>query len=399
MRIGYFTTLLPYPDFVEDTEYYKKYPVGGSEYVAYHLALNIAKLGHDVHIFTTSVDSKSREYTYDNVTISRYGTNFRIGKAFFSYNLVFKPLKYEFDIVHLHTSTPPGDVAAWYYAITKRKPLIVTYHGDGVPNYGSIVRRIGTYFYIKAGMPRILANAKAIISPSAPYIKQSKLLPRYTDKTIAIPNGIDPDELKIPFTKAECREKLLLSIHDNIILFVGYLNNYKSPNLLIDALPLVNIEVPYAKIILVGDGPMRHELEQLAIKLGVSDKVRFAGPAVGKLKALYYGAADVFVFPSAMNTDVFPIVLLEASAAGLPIVVSSLPTLQCIIEDNYNGLIARAGDTSALASAIIKILMDQALQLRIGANARHKIKDYCWEAIAKATEQVYLKISEVYKNS
>ena len=134
---------------------------------------------------------------------------------------------------------------------------------------------------------------------------------------------------------------------------------------------------------------MRQTLERIAANLNMSERVKFTGTIVGEEKALYYRAADIFALPSTINTEVFPIVLLEASVAGLPMVVSSLNTFNCIIEDKYNGIITKTRDINSLAEAIILLLSQPDVRLKMGGNARKKVIDFSWQEITEKTKQVY----------
>jgi glycosyltransferase involved in cell wall biosynthesis len=138
---------------------------------------------------------------------------------------------------------------------------------------------------------------------------------------------------------------------------------------------------------------MRVELEMLSRRLGVERNVKFAGFVEENLKPFYYRAADVFVLPSVMKTEVFPLVFLEASASGLPIVVSDLDTFKCIIEDGYNGIVTKRGDENNLADAIIYLLENEEVREKMGENAKKKVDDYSWERIAEETEKVYEEVS------
>jgi glycosyltransferase involved in cell wall biosynthesis len=394
MKIGYFITLFPYKKSFQDPKFYRAYPIGGAENVAYYLARSMASLGHDVSVFAASCDSKTSEEEMEGVKVYHFGTNLKMGKAFFPLALYTRPSKLDLDIAHLHFSTPPGDLAGLHYANVKNKPFVVTYHGDDQAGFGNFIRRTGLGLYNAFLVDKILSRAQVIISPSEFYVSQSRFLPRFRQKIVSIPNGIDLNEAGPVCSKEECRRKLSLSLQERIILFVGGLIPYKSPNLLIESLPIVLLQVPEARLVLVGDGPMRRELEALAEKLGVSGRVTFAGALVGDSKRFHYGAADVFVLPSTMNTEVFPIVLLEASAAGLPIVVSNLPTFDCIIEDGYNGLKAKLGDINSLAHAIATIVSQPSLGHTLGNNARCRVREYSWDKIGQLTEKAYQMAKE-----
>jgi len=392
MKIGYFITLYPYENSFKDSSISNMYPVGGAEVVAYNLANTVAKLGFEVNIFSSSIDSQNHIEELDNMKIIRYGTTFKLEKAFFSTGLFTKAVEYDVDIVHLHFTTPPGSFAAYRYAIMKNKPLVITYHGDAVEKYGTAMRRYGIKLYNRFAVNRILSKAKLIISPSQFYIGESGYLPAYREKVITIPNGINMEEMDVPYSKEECRRRLSLSSDDKVVLFVGALIGYKSPDLLLKALNLVIKKIPNTKLVLIGDGPMRAQMETLANTESLADIVRFTGIVVGEQKALYFKAADIFVLPSTMNTEVFPIVLLEASLAGLPMVVSSLNTFRCIVEDGYNGVITEAGNVNSLADAIISLFSQPTLMNRMGFNARKRVEDYSWQNIARVMANTYDKV-------
>jgi len=392
LKIGYFITQFPYPESFKKGEEYQAYPTGGAEVAAYHLARNFARMGHEVTVFTTSADSRSHIEETAGVKVYRYATILKILKGFISLELFYKSPRQVVDIVHTHIANPPSELAAWLYAKIKRKPLVVHYHGDSDATYGSLIRKILLTLWNRFVLNIVLSSAKIIICNSEYYISQSHYLPRYREKIVAISCGVNAEEIQVPYNKEECREKLSLQKDDKIILFVGVLINYKSLDLLIKALPLVIEKIPEAKVVLVGDGPMRHGLEKLAQELGISDKVKFAGRVADDLKALYYNAADIFVLPSAMRSESFGIVLLEAAVAKLPLVVSSLNAFRAFVKDGYNGIVTELGDTFSLAEAINRLLANPDLRRGMGENASISVKDYSWENIAMRVESVYKKL-------
>ena len=392
MKVGYFIMHFPYQESFTNPALYKKYPVGGAEFAAYHLAFNMAKLGHEVHVFTNSIDAKDHTEDMGDVKVHRFATNFRILKGFFSINMFLKSWRHKVDIVHLHFSLPPTDLASLTYAKLIKKPFIVHYHGDWDSTYGPAVRRVGLKIWNNVIVKTVLNKADLIISPSEYYISQSRYLPKHVDKTITIPNGVNLEELEVSYTKKECRNNIGISESDKVILFLGVLIDYKSPDLLIKSLPLILKQTPDAKLVFVGDGPMRNELELRAKNHGLSDKVKFAGNTVGELKAQYYKAADVFVLPSALNTEVFPLVFLEAAAAGLPIVCSDVKTFSCFVENEYNGIMSIKGDINSLSEAIVRILSQPEIRQIMSDNTKNKVRSYSWYKIAQQTEDVYKQL-------
>jgi glycosyltransferase involved in cell wall biosynthesis len=389
LKIGYFITPFPYPESFTDPEVYRCYPVGGAEVWAYHLAHQMAKLGHDIVVFTTSVDSKNHFSEEDGIKVYRYGINLKIDKAFFSFGMFPRSLQQDVDIVHLHYALPPAELASLFYTQMKRKPLVVTYHGDANPSYGNLIRKAGLSLLDRFIVPTILSRARVITCNSVHYIPISRFLPKYREKIIAIPPGINADEYRMHYSKEECRNKLSLHKDEKIILFVGALINYKSPDLLIKAMPTIIEKNPDARLVFVGDGPLRGDLERLANDLRVNHAIKLVGAVPYDTTASYYGAADIFALPSTGRTESFGIVLLEAAAAGLPIVVSSLETFRAFIKDGYNGLVAKLGDIDSLAETINRLLSDAALRQEMGENARASIRDYSWENIAKKVEKIY----------
>jgi len=387
MRIGYFIEKFPYLSSNPPN-----YRYSGGGVVALNLAIAMAHRGKNVSVFTTSADSKYLVEEYGNITIYRYSSKFQVFDRKISVNMIFKPLMLDLDIVHIHVTSSPIDVSSGLlYAKTKNKPLIITYHGDVyATTFSRLDYRLAVYFYNRL-VDKLLMQANVIISPSKYYVEESKLQ-KYRDKVVVIPNGITIEKFDIPYSKEACRRKLGLPLDKKIILFVGILYPHKGPDVLLRAMPKILKEVPNAMLIFVGRGVLREKLEKVCKQLDIEEHVKFAGFVEESLKPFYYKSADVFCLPSVVGTEVFPVVLLEASAAGLPMVVSNLNTFKCIIEDGYNGLFTKRGDEKSLADAIIYLLENEEVRKEMGRNAREKVENYSWERIAEMTEKVYEQV-------
>ena len=386
IKVGYFVTKFPY------SQQFEEYAYGGSSLAAYYLAIEMAKKGHEIDVFTTSVNSKDSVEKHENITIYRYGTNFRVLTSNISFRMLIKPIKYDVNIAHEHFDIPHGLFAGLRYAKKKNVPLVVTYHGDWVESYGGVIRKMGVAFHNKYLVDKLLSYADVIISPSEYYITGSRFLRKYRDKIVVIPNGINLEGFNVRYSKKECREKLGLPLGKKILLYFGYLSPYKGPDVLVKAMTKIIKDVPDAELVFAGKGVMREELEMLSKDLGIEKNVKFAGFVEERLKPLYYKAADVFCLPSTMSTESFGIVNLEAMACGVPIVASKIGGVPDVVKDGENGLLAPPKDSDALADAIIYLLENDEVREKMGKSGREKVKDYSWGRIAEETERVYKRV-------
>ncbi len=392
MKIGYFVKRFPYANSHSNVseDYARWCLLDGGANVAYHLAMGIAKKkDHEINIFTVSSDSKDSVENYENITIYRNGVNLIFRGSYISLKSFFKYPKCQIDILHAHAPSILSDIPALLYAKRNNIPFILTCHGDPDTAPGDFISKMAISFYDRYYLDKVLSYANTIICPSEHYIGESRFLEKHRSKIVVIPNGISFEDFNISYSKEKCREKLKLPLNKNLILFVGVLAHRKGPDILIKAMPRVISKFPNTQLIFVGSGVMRKELEMLSNSLGVENYVKFAGFAGKDLKPLYYKAADVFCLPSTMKTEVFPNVFLEASASGLPMVVSDLETFKCIIEDGYNGIVTKRGDENSLADAIIYLLKNEDIKNKMSINAIERVKDYSWERIADDTVKVY----------
>jgi len=379
--------------FISNFPKNEKSIIYGKSAAATNLCLSLARRGNSVQVFTPSEDRKDCIENYNGVEVHRYGSFIGYRSERFSLKILYKPLNYDADIVHIHSGISMTVIAGYRYALKKKVPLVITWHGDsirGYGRYGKTIPRVAAYFYKKYLADKILSHADIIISPSEYYINESIFLGKYKDKIIAVPNGVNFEELDIPYSKEECKNELRMN-GKNVILFMSALYSLKGPHILLRSIPKIVKEHKDSLFIFVGGGDI-DKYKRLSEELGVKEYVRFTGYIKESLKPIYYRAADLFVLPSAEKFEVFPLVLLEASTFGLPIVVSDLNTFRCIIEDGYNGIFTKMRDENNLADAIIYLLENEDIMEKMGKNARKKVEGYSWENIAEETERVYKEL-------
>ncbi|GAI15492.1 unnamed protein product [marine sediment metagenome] len=171
-----------------------------------------------------------------------------------------------------------------------------------------------------------------------------------------------------------------------MILFVGKLAPRKGVDILLRALPQVLRETE-VKLVLAGSGN-QHEYQHLAQALGIPDKLCFLGRVPDDTLRLLYSSCDLFVLPSRLEG--LGIVVLEAMAAGKPIIATSVGGIPELIESGQNGILVEAGDEGKLASAIVRVLSDKSLARVIGENNMKKVRErYSWKVAAQKAERLY----------
>lgn len=387
MRIGHFLTEFPYKNPING-DVIRDYSYGGAEHSIYNISIQLAKLGYNVHIFTSSIDNKDSIENYDRINIFRYGKNFNIGSAPMSLKLLYRPLSHDVDIVHSHLGNLPAPIAAHIYAKKKNKPLIVSYHGDYTGGYGGSVRRLGIYVHDRYIAEKLLSSADIIISPTECYIEESKFLNKFREKIVVIPNGIDIKEYDINLSKEKCRDILKLPQDKKIILFVGSIAPHKGPDVLLKAISKIEKNMRDIKLVFVGTGVMVNELKILSEKLGIKKIVDFVGFVDGYKKVMYYKSSDIFVLPT-IESEMFGIVNLEAMACGIPVVASRIGGIPDLVNDGENGLLVHPNDVDSLSDAITYLLQREELCKIMGIEGNKRVENYSLESIAEKMGKIY----------
>jgi glycosyltransferase involved in cell wall biosynthesis len=167
-----------------------------------------------------------------------------------------------------------------------------------------------------------------------------------------------------------------------VVMFVGRFVPGKGVKELIDAFADLSTE---AALYLVGEGPLRNELEQLVTEHELEDDVTFMGTVPHEEIQHYFTACDVFCLPSYYES--FGLVNIEAMACGRPVVTSGLEPIEEYVVDGANGILVSPGDNSALVSALERLVESPELRRKLGENARETSLEYSWEEQAARFEQ------------
>ncbi len=297
----------------------------------------------------------------------------------------FRSMAKNADILHIHSPFPLGEVCCLLFR-PKGTRLIVTYHAD-------ISQTRWAFFapFYNHVLKALLEGADGIIVTSPAMIQHSPLLYSLQDKCRVIPLATSLEKLDLPAPEKgrDLRDRLRIA-QGRIVLFVGRLNYQKGLNYLIDAMQEID-----ATLILIGDGELKEMLMEKASRLGIGDKIRFAGRVSEDKLPAYYSIADVFVLPSISGGETFGVVQLEAMAFGVPVVNTSLPTgVTFVSPHNETGLTVPPRDSSALAEAINRILQDDALRQRLSQNARQRARLFSLDRMLIETGKLYAEVNQ-----
>lgn len=197
------------------------------------------------------------------------------------------------------------------------------------------------------------------------------------EKVTVVPNAVDVER----FTPREKRADLvdLYRLGDSTV--IGYISNLgrrEGIEHLVTATKLLIDSGKDVVCLLVGDGPERPDLERTAQKLGVGDRVVFAGHVPNEAIEDHYALIDVFVVPRIVDRAsrlVTPLKPLEAMAMGLPTIASDLPALREQVEPDVRGLVFRPGDAADLARALSTLLDDQMLARELASTAQRWVRE------------------------
>ena len=310
----------------------------------------------DLEVIVANTSWRTANEIVDGIKVTRAGKLFDLQSAPICPDLVRKLRRAPADIVHLHWPNPSAVLA--YLASGHRGRLVITYHSD-------VVRQRILAAAFTPILRAALKRAAAIIVSSPNYIDGSYVLPEFRDRCRVIPFGVSGDYFDQfdPQTVARIREEY----GPRIVLGVGRMVYYKGFEHLVRAMTDVD-----AHLLLIGKGPLREPLNQLAGELGVAGRVTFLSE-VNDIRP-YYQAADVFALSSVMRSEAFGIVQLEAMACGKPVINTQLDSgVTFVSPHGVSGLTVPPADSAALSGGINQLLDRPEWRAELGEGARQRV--------------------------
>ncbi len=341
---------------------YKDYPpvVGGIENHIRWLAQAQAARGHEVTVLVTNpAGMETTEDVEQGVRIIRAARIATLASTPLSPSLPRLLFRQHPDVVHLHFPYPLGEISQWL--LRRGRATVMTYHSD-VVRQARFLRLYGPL--LKA----VLRSMDRILATSEPYIASSPWLRPLASKCTVVPLAIDVNRFSSFHTEQ------VAYIHRRfpgpLLLFVGRLRYYKGLDYLIQAMARVN-----ATLLIIGSGPEAARLGALSYELGLASKIHFLGDISDALLPAYYQAADIFVLPSSHRSEAFGLVLLEAMAAGKPLITTELGTgTSWVNQHGVTGLVVPPRDPMALSQAIQELLEDGPKRVAMGKQARARAR-------------------------
>ena len=348
--------------------------LAGTEVATYNIAKCLAKRGHEVHVITSLDEGTQREEIKEGFYLHRIKLHSRVPIAsimiyFMEVASIIKRINP--DIIHCQNLGMGW--MAYVINFFKKHPYVIYGRGDDV---------YADYWLKEFLLGLTIKNADAVITLTEDMKQEASKV--YERDIYVVPNGIYLDNYK-----EKSSNTTLFNYDKKVLLYVGRLKPIKGVRYLINAMAIVNQNCPNTKLLIVGDGDERNNLEQLVENYGLNDCITFVGRVSNEDVPKYLTNADIFVLPSL--SEGFPNVILEAMASGLPVVATNIRGMSEIIAEETNGYLVESKNSEQLAVKIISLLNDAKLMKAMSENNVICAKQYEWRNVVKKLENIYLK--------
>ncbi len=328
--------------------------------------------GHQVEVHVAGVRAPVREVLPNGVVVHRHRELARLLSMPVSPGLVTAVRRAEADVIHVHMPNPIGDLGPLLNV--HRTPVVASFHA-----------RLGRQRFLE---PAYRPLRKALLGRAAAVLVASEAMARapeldgLADKMVVLPYGVSPRLAGGEAQPVVDGETLRL-------LYVGRLVYYKGLEVLIRAVAAAPGPRPW-RLTVVGDGPMRGELERLADGLGLDGDVRFRGAVGDDDLRRAYASHDVFVLPSVSRAEAFGLAMAEAMAHGMPVVSTELHTgTSWVNVDGVSGFVVAPGDVAALGHALER-LRPASVRAPLGAAAHERARQlFGFEAHCDRLLEIY----------
>jgi len=370
------------------------YPTyGGSGVVATELGKALAKEGHEIHFITysqpTRLDFFSENLYYHEVSVKSYPLfDYPPYELALASKMVDVVEHEKIDILHVHYAIPHASAAYMAKQILKTKgiviPVITTLHGTDI----TLVGKDATYEPV---VTFSINQSDGVTAVSEDLRKDTLEHFDITREIAVIPNFIDLERFKKQ--KKDHFKKAICPLDEKLIVHTSNFRKVKRVQDVIDVFNRVRKVIP-SKLLMVGDGPERHTMEELCRSMCNIDDVRF----LGKLEAVeeVLSVSDLFLMTS--EKESFGLAALEAMACQVPVISTNAGGLPELNLHGTSGFVCEVGDTKTMAEHAIHILDDTNLG-KFKEGALNRAKDFDVTNILPLYERFYVQTMENTKNS
>ncbi len=336
--------------------------VGGAEVLAARLARQLVGLYRFVFICLDELGTLGEDLLRDgfpvHVLCRQRGLDWRCARRMAE---LFRQEKV--DLVHAHQYTP------FFYGITarflwRRSPVLFTEHGRWFPDYPRTKRIVAN---------RLLLERRDRVVGVGEAVRQALIVNEGIpiERVSVIYNGIDVSTFEGPDHRETVREELGLGRDDLVVTLVARLDPLKDHPTAIRTLQHVVRRNANARLVLVGDGPERDSIRALVREHRLDEHVHLIGQRSDVARLL--SAADIALLTSV--SEGIPLTLIEAMAAGLPVISTRVGGVVEIVEEGRTGLLAPVGDDATLARLVDTLANDANLRNRMGQLGRERARE------------------------
>ncbi|MBM3289489.1 MAG: glycosyltransferase family 4 protein [Candidatus Hydrogenedentes bacterium] len=391
---------------------------GGAETVILETGKRLNRLGHPTQVFTTLDAGKRADDANDGLPVRRFPYFYaqfgldaqqrdalhRKGGSPFSFAMMRALATCpSVDLIHLHTMGRFGGIAS-HAARRRRIPYVVSLHGgafDVPKEEAESWARVqaggfdwGRVLSWWIGARRLLPDSNAVLCVGYPESRLAQQ--RFPNKRVEyLPNGVDVARFETG-DRAAFRAQHGIPQDAYVVLTVARIDRQKNQRMIVEALPLLREVSANAHVVLIGpitNAEYCGSIRAAARDAGVEGALTLIEglPAGSQELVDAYHAADVFVLPSIHEP--FGIVILEAWAAGLPVIASNVGGIPHFVKDGEDGVLFAPGDMAAFVSAFTIVSGGAELAQRCARNGQDKARaDYSWDAITERLVKIYAEV-------
>jgi glycosyltransferase involved in cell wall biosynthesis len=358
--------------------------LGGIGPYVYNLSKKLQERGHRIFIITRGSYGKRSIEIVDGIEVFRVPFfpiyPFHVWLHGIFVNRLFRSLEHRLNLVHLHSPITPPIKTSLPTITTVHTPMKVDARYHEVDDFYSIAERVQSSVIYPPLESKLFSDSKLVTAVSLSVAMELKEYGLDPNEIAVVRNGVDEKT----FAPAEHRNR------ERYVLYTGVLRARKGLFDLIECARYVCKVDQTVKFVICGAGPFLGKAKKAAQKLGVEKRVIFLGYVKRSKLIQTYQNATVHVVPS--HYEGLPNVLLEAMSCGLPVVATNISGNKEVITDGVNGFLVPPKSPKDMSEALLGLLEDDELRVRIGKAARATIKqNYTWNKVAD-------KIIECYEN-